>query len=89
MTEKILPEYLNDRELNAIHDLIFKYGGGDLCLWDVGGHTYYMSSFDMKFYDFSEKLKELIRIKRANNPTAKDEPALRGILYRYGIRYIK
>ena len=91
MTEEkiVMPEYLDARELRAMHDLIFKYGDENLGLWDVGGHTYYMASFDRELYDFSEKLKELIKNKRAKNPTEKDEPALRGILHRYGIRYIK
>lgn len=88
------PTYLNYAESSAIQQLISQVDIEEVCLWDIDSHTYegayyYLSDLRGNPYSFKEMLEKLIIQKRLLRPNDSDNYALRGILYRYGIRYKK
>ena len=85
--------YLTFQEFHAMQELLENYGKG-IILWDTGnthedgGEYILMSEDEKEIYKFREKLQELVETKRTATQEA-DSSALKGLLYRFGIRYVK
>lgn len=82
--------HLNPMERLAVLKLFLDAGHPELGLYDIGNDEYFIINTDEnKPEESGQKLRDVVIDKRKRMGNTPDEKALRNVLYRNKIRYIK